>query len=126
MDLGVFLVRRGYITADQYVDAREQQLDSRRKLGEIALVYHKLSMKQVMDILEEQTESPLPFGQIAVDKGYLTDLQVLELLGLQTETCPSITDVLQEQKALTKRKVQQAVKRYRSEMAELSLSAQLV
>jgi hypothetical protein len=66
----------------------------------------------------------LPFGQLAVDKGYLTDSQVMELLGLQSETCPSITDVLVEQKVLTKRKVQQQVKCFRNEMAEQSLVAQ--
>jgi hypothetical protein len=124
MDLGVYLVRRGVITADQYVDACERQLDSRRKLGELALTYHKLSMKQVMELLEDQIELPLPFGQLAVQKGYLTDSQLLELLGLQTETCPSIADVLVEQKALTKRKLQQEIKRYRNERAESSLVAQ--
>jgi hypothetical protein len=124
MDLGVYLVRRGVISADQYVDACERQFDERRKLGELALTYHKLSMKQVMEILEDQTESPLPFGQLAVKKGFLTDSQLLELLGLQTETCPSITDVLVEQKVLTKKKVQQEVKRFRSAMADQSLVAQ--
>ena len=68
----------------------------------------------------------MPFGQLAVDKGYLTDGQVMELLGLQTETCPSIADVLVEQKVLTKRKVQQQVKRFRNEIAEESLVAQEV
>jgi hypothetical protein len=124
MDLGVYLVRRGVITADQYVDACEQQLDSRRKLGELALTSHKLSMKQVMEILEDQIESPLPFGQLAVKKGFLTESQLLELLGMQTDTCPSITDVLVDQKVLTKKKVQQEVRRFRNEIAEQSLVAQ--
>lgn len=124
MDLGVYLVRRGVITADQYVDACEQQFDSRRKLGELALTYHKLSMKQVMEILEDQTESPLPFGQLAVQKGFLTESQLLELLGLQSETCPSITEVLVDQRVLTKRKIQQETKRFRAAMADQSLVAQ--
>lgn len=124
MDFGVYLVRRGVITADQYVDACEQQFDSRRKLGELALTYHKLSIKQVMEILEEQTDSPLPFGQLAVKKGFLSESQLLELLGLQSETCSTIADVLVEQKVLTKRKVQQETKRFRTAMADQSLVAQ--
>jgi hypothetical protein len=126
MDLGVYLVRRGAISADQYVDAREQQLDSRRKFGELALTYHKMSMKQVMDVLEEQIDSPLPFGELAVKKGYLSESQVKELLGLQLVTCPSITDVLVDQKVLTKRKAQQESKRFRDQMAQQTLAAQEV
>lgn len=124
MDFGVYLVRRGTITADQYVDACERQIDSRRKLGELALSYQMLSMKQVMGLLEDQLDSPLPFGQLAVQKGYLTDSQLLELLGLQIETCPSIADVLIEQKALTKRKLQQELRHYRMERAEHALAGQ--
>jgi len=124
MDFGIYLVRRGRVTADQYVDAREQQLQSRHKIGELALTSHKLSMRQVMEILEDQLESPLPFGQLAVEKGYLTQSGLMELLGMQAEKCPSIADVLIEQRVLDKRTVQQELRRYRKEIAEESLVAQ--
>ena len=124
MDFGIYLVRRGRVTADQYVDARAQQLQSRHKIGELALTSHKLSMRQVMEILEDQLESPLPFGQLAVEKGYLTQSGLMELLGMQAEMCPSIADALLEQRVLDKKTVQRELRRYRNEIAEESLVAQ--
>jgi len=124
MDFGIYLVRRGRITADQYIDARAQQLESRRKIGELALTSHKLSMRQVMEILESQIESPRPFGQLAVEKGYLTRSGLMELLGMQVEMCSSIANVLVEQRILDKRTIQRELRRYRNEIAEESLAVQ--
>ena len=124
MDFGIYLVRRGRVTADQYVDARAQQLESRHKIGELALTSHKLSMRQVMEILEDQLESPRPFGQLAVDKGYLTQSGLMELLGMQAEMCPSIAEVLVEQRVLDKKTIQRELRRFRNEIAEESLVAQ--
>jgi hypothetical protein len=124
MDFGIFLVRRGRITADQYVDARARQLQSRHKIGELALTSHRLSMRQVMAILDDQLESPRPFGQLAVDKGYLTQSGLMELLGMQEHLCPSIADVLVEQRVLNKRTMQQELQRYRNEVSEESMVAQ--
>jgi hypothetical protein len=124
MEFGIYLVRRGRITSDQYVDAREQQFTARRKLGELALTSHKLSMRQVMEILEDQLDSPRPFGELAVKKGYLTQNGLMELLGMQAEMCPLIADVLVEQRILDKKTVQQELRRFHNEIAEESMVAQ--
>jgi hypothetical protein len=121
MDFGVYLVRRGLITADDYVDVREEQLNARRKLGELALSTHKLSMRQVMAILEAQLDSPKPFGQLAIDKGYLTRSEVLELLGLQIELCPSILDLLIDRMILDKETLRQETQRFRGEVVTESM-----
>ena len=83
MFLEVSLVRRGIITAEQFVQAVEWQLDQRPRLGRLALESGKLTMKQVFAVLEEQTDNDKPFGETAVELGFLTKRQVNNLLKQQ-------------------------------------------
>lgn len=124
MDFGVYLVRRGLITADDYVDIIEQQSASRRRLGELALRNRKLSMKQVLKVLDAQVDSTRPFGKLAVDKGYMTHSELLDLLGLQSELTPTISDVLIERMILDERAVQREARRYHNEILEESMVVQ--
>jgi hypothetical protein len=48
----------------------------------------------------------------------------MELLGMQEHLCPSIADVLVEQRVLNKRTMQQELQRYRNEVSEESMVAQ--
>jgi len=121
MDLGVYLVRRGLITADDYVDAREEMSKSRHKIGELALKSHKLTMRQVMSILEAQVDAPRPFGQLAVEKGYLTQDDVMELLDMQSKMCPSIAQVLAKRRILDKGTLREEGRRFQNEIAEDSM-----
>jgi hypothetical protein len=124
MDFGVYLVRRGLITADDYVDAHEVQSVARRRLGELALSSRKLTMRQVLAILDAQLDTARPFGQLAVDKGYLTHEQVMELLGLQTELCPSISDILIERMILDEETLRKEARQFHNEIVEESMTVQ--
>jgi hypothetical protein len=121
MDFGVYLVRRGLITADDYVDAHEEQSAARRRLGELALSSRKLTMRQVLSILDAQLDTARPFGQLAVDKGYLTHDQVMELLGLQSELCPSISDILIEKQIIDEESLRKEARRFHNEIVEESM-----
>ena len=124
MDFGIYLVRRGLISSDDYVDACEAQLNARRKLGDLALASRKLTIGQVMSILDAQLDSPKPFGKLAVEMGYLTQNDVLQLLGMQVDLCPSILDILSERLVLDKKTLRKESKIFRNEILKDSLVEQ--
>ena len=82
MFLEVLLVRRGLITAEQFVQAVEWQLAQRPLLGRLALESGKLSMKQVFAELEAQTDNDKPFGETAVSPKSQPRLRIVLLLTL--------------------------------------------
>jgi hypothetical protein len=125
MDFGIYLVRRGLISADDYVDAIEAQLKARRKLGELALSSRKLTMRQLMSILDAQLDSPKPFGELAIEMGFLTQNDVLELLGMQVDMCPSILEVLSEMPILDRVTLRNEALRFRSESVKEPLVEQV-
>ncbi len=96
MFLEVSLVRHGFITADQFVQAVEYQLAQRPRLGRLALESRKLTMKQVFAVLTRQTEQDKPFGETAVELGYLTTRQVNSLLKQQAQRTLPLAQCLVE------------------------------
>ena len=124
MDFGVYLVRSGLITADDYVDAREAQSSACRRLGELRISSHKLTMRQVMDVLDAQFDTEKPFGQLAIDKGYLTQGDLIELLGLQIKLCPSLSDIIVERQILDEDTVREEARRFHNDILEDSIVAQ--
>jgi len=100
MQFGIYLVRHGVITADQFVDALDRQLHGRVPIGELAIKRGYLTMRQVFDVLERQSEDGRLFGQIAVDAGYLSEAVLNDLLHEQAEYVPSLRNVLAEMRIL--------------------------
>ena len=96
MYLEISLVRRGLISATQFVDAVELQLNRRPRLGRLALETGKLTMKQVFAALEEQTSNNKPFGETVVEMGFITRYQLNSLLRLQRDRTPSLAECLIE------------------------------
>lgn len=115
MFLEVSLVRHGFITADQFVQAVEYQLSQRPRLGRLALESGKLTMKQVFTVLEQQTESDKPFGETAVELGYLTTRQVGSLLKQQAQRTLPLSQCLIEIGAIDRETLEQASHRLRHE-----------
>jgi hypothetical protein len=117
MFLEVSLVRRGIITAAQFVQAVEWQLTHRPRLGRLALESGKLTMKQVFAVLEQQAEIDKPFGEMAVELGYLTKRQVSNLLKLQTQRTLPLSQCLIEIGAIAPETLEQASLQLRNEQA---------
>jgi hypothetical protein len=115
MFLEVSLVRRGYITADQFVQAVEWQLSQRPRLGRLALESGKLTMKQVFAVLEAQADGDKPFGETAVELGYVTRRQVNALLKQQTQRTLPLSQCLLEIGALDPETLAQASACFRHE-----------
>ncbi len=114
MFLGVNLVRRGVITADQLVDALERQMTCRPRLGRLALETGKLTMKQVFAVLEEQALRNMPFGETAVELGFITKRQVTNLLRKQRDLTPSVSECLIEVGAVDAETLEREITHFRS------------
>lgn len=100
LNLGVYLVDEGAITAEQFTEAVKESLKRKTPLGELALRERKLRMNQVFEILRMQATRRASFGKLAVDAGYLNRAQLAELLYVQSEEVPPVTQILVEQGAI--------------------------
>jgi hypothetical protein len=96
MQFGIHLVRRGLLSAADFVDVIEQQLLSRPPLGELAIETHALTMKQLFQVLAAQVDVQRPFGAMAFELGYLQLEDVERLLGLQCERSRSLSELVIE------------------------------
>jgi hypothetical protein len=113
MQLGIHLVRRGLLSAADFVDVVERQLLTRKPLGELAIETHKLSMHQLFAVLEAQSDIQRPFGAIAVERGFLKPEDVEQLLGIQSERMETIDRLVVEMGLLDAATVERERVRYR-------------
>jgi len=118
MQFGIYLVRRGLISPEQFVDAVEQQLQYRVPIGELAVEACYISMKQVFQILGIQSATRQKFGAIAVELGYLTPSQVGELLAIQDSRDVPFGEVLVGMGALSRECLEAELQRYRESFAD--------
>jgi hypothetical protein len=112
MHLGIHLVRRGLLSAADFVDLIERQLLTRPPLGELAIETHKLSMHQLFEVLDAQSDGNRPFGAVAVELGFMKTLDLEQLLGLQCERMKPLSDLLVEMGLLDAATVERELKRY--------------
>ncbi len=85
MQFGLYLVKHGMITANQFAQALEAQLASRPQIGALAIEAGKLSVKQVFSILRTQADTPHQlFGQLAIQAGFMTEDELVVLLYQQS------------------------------------------
>ncbi len=103
MQFGIFLVRNGVISADDFVEVVECMLEQRPKFGTLALETHKLNMHQLFELLSVQDISTEPIGQIAMRLGFMTSHDVSEVLELQAARTPLLNEVLIETGILDER-----------------------
>ena len=97
MNFGLSLVKKGHITAEQYVSAAEKQFALRPMVGTVAIEIGKLSMKEVFEILRDQADAPSKmFGEIAVESGLLTEEDLAVILYHQSISVPPISEILVE------------------------------
>lgn len=113
IQFGLFLVDRGWINAEQLVQAQRHQLDHRVPIGQIAVKNRMLTVKQVFKVLGEQVETYDLFGETAVRLGFLTEQQLGKLILEQAASYPALSDVLVEQELLTAQVVLEELDAYR-------------
>ncbi|HEY3394083.1 MAG TPA: hypothetical protein VGK58_15325 [Lacipirellulaceae bacterium] len=114
MQVGLYLKKKGIITAEQLVAALEEQLGSLVPIGQLALEENVLSPRDIFDVLQAQSDSPNErFGDLAVEMGLMSRSELMRLLMIQADRKRPITDILIEQGALTPQKAASEMAAYR-------------
>ena len=97
MQFGLYLVRKGAIAPEQFVEALETQLASRPPLGALAIEYQKLSVSQVFGILREQAEDvDSKFGELALESRLLSENELASLLYYQSVRVKPMVEIIIE------------------------------
>lgn len=127
MLFGVYLVDRGVITADQFVETLKCQLSTRPPLGTLAVRLHELSSRHVAAILGEQSETPGElFGDTAVRLGFLSEDDLIRLLRKQTSRMTPFPTLLVELGYVEKDDVARHLQAYQaSKESELAAELQM-
>jgi hypothetical protein len=111
---GLYLKKKGVITADQLVEALEAQLHALVPIGQLALEEGILSARDIFDVLRAQSESPhVLFGELAIDLGKMSRDQLMRLLMIQSDRKRTLSDILIWQGAITERQAAVEMAAYR-------------
>ena len=117
MKFGLYLQKKGIITAGQLVDALDFQHGRLSPIGQLAIEEGLLSARDVFRVLRCQTDFPNErFGEMAVSIGLMTRDQLQHLLMLQADRKPSLVDVLVRQGALTAEQADGQLSEYRRDI----------
>jgi hypothetical protein len=114
MHFGLYLKKKGIISAEQLVSALEAQLDTMVPIGQLALEEGALSARDIFDVLQAQNDSPSDrFGDVAVELGMMNRDQLMRLLMIQADRTRPIADILVEQRVLTHDDLSRELAEYR-------------
>ena len=112
---GNYLLSKRAVTAEQVIQAMEEQHIRHLKLGTLAIHAGYMNTEQVDDILIRQTQKNKRFGELAVEAGYLTKEQVEFLLNQQIPIYLLIGQRLVENGALTEAELDRFIISYQQE-----------
>ncbi len=117
MKFGLYLKKKGAITADQLVAALDHQHSRMPPVGQLAMEEGILSARQVFKVLRCQSGIPHErFGEVAVGMGMMTPIELQRLLIIQWERKPRFADVLVQLRILSEVRVDEEVSAYREAM----------
>src|SRR3954470_22318611 len=86
MHFGLYLKKKGIISAEQLVDALESQLATMPRIGQLALEEGIISPRDIFDVLLAQSNSPNEmFGELAIQMGLMTRNELMRLLMVQAD-----------------------------------------
>jgi hypothetical protein len=119
MHFGLYLKKKGVISAEQLVAAAEIQLSSLTRIGQLALEESILSPRDIFDVLRAQGELPNQrFGDIAIEMGLMTRDDLMRLLMIQTDRRRPIGEILVSQGVLTRVQLSQEMGEYRHSISK--------
>ena len=114
MHFGLYLKKKGIISAEQFVAALEEQLGTLVPIGQLALEEGTLSARDIFDVLRAQSDSPAErFGELAVEMGLMTRHDLMRLLLIQADRKRPLAEILLEQGVITPGKVASEMAAYR-------------
>ncbi|MCI0332407.1 MAG: hypothetical protein L0228_04195 [Planctomycetes bacterium] len=114
MHFGLYLKKRGVVSAEQLVSALEVQMSTLVPIGQLALEEGMLSARDIFNILRAQGNAPnVRFGDLAVEMGLLTRDDVMRLLMIQADRKRPIAEILAGQGVLTEEQLESELAAYR-------------
>jgi hypothetical protein len=95
MHFGMYLKKKGVITAEQLVSAIEVQMNTLVPIGQLALEEGILSARDIFDVLRAQSGAPsVRFGDLAIEMRLMTRDEVMRLLMIQADRKCPIAEIL--------------------------------
>jgi hypothetical protein len=115
MHFGLYLQKKGVISAEQLVAALEEQMRTLVPIGQIALEEGKLAARHIFSILRAQNTAPsVRFGDLAIEMGLLNRDDVMFLLMIQSDRKKPIADILVGQGVLDRERLDTELAAYRA------------
>jgi hypothetical protein len=108
MDFLAHLIRREWVSEEQANDALDLQRKSRATIGQVALRFKLLTVKETFEIMRVQMESKKQFGAIAVQLGYMNEEDVQRVLAAQQAETTNIGTILVQMGAMTVEQLDEA------------------
>src|SRR4051794_8368736 len=119
MHFGLYLKKKGIISAEQLVDALEAQLASMPRIGQLALEEGIVSPREIFEILLAQSSSPSEmFGELAIQMGFMTRNELMQLLMIQADRKQPLEEVLVAQGVLSEQDAAAQMLEFRRSMAK--------
>src|SRR4029079_18695552 len=86
MHFGLYLKKKGIISAEQLVAALEAQLATLPRIGQLALEEEIISPRDIFNVLQAQRRSPdVRFGDLAIEMCLMTRDELMRLLMIQAD-----------------------------------------
>src|SRR5690348_7143429 len=118
MHFGLYLKKKGIVTAEQLVAALEAQLATMPRIGQLALEEGLISPRDIFDVLRAQREAPdVRFGDLAIEMGLMTRNELMRLLMIQADRQRPLAEVFVAEGMLTRERVDAEMAEFRRSLA---------
>lgn len=119
MHFGMYLKKKGIISAEQLVAAIEAQLNTLIPIGQLALEEGIITPREVFDVLRAQSQSPnVRFGDLAIEMGLMTRDELMRLLMIQADRKRALADILVGQGAIHQEQAAAEMAEFRRSMSK--------
>ena len=106
MHFGIYLKKKGIISAEQLVAALEAQLATLPRIGQLALEEGIISPRDIFDVLQAQGRSPdVRFGELAIEMHLITRDELMRLLMIQADRKRPLAEVFVTEGMLSEQQV---------------------
>src|SRR3982751_5460569 len=119
MQFGLYLKKKGIISAEQLVDALEAQMASMPRIGQLALEEGIVSPREIFEVLLAQSNSPSEmFGELAIQMGFMTRNELMQLLMIQADRKQALEKILVAQGILSEQEAAANMIEFRQSMSK--------
>jgi len=114
MHFGLYLKKKGIISAEQLVAALEAQLATLPRIGQLALEEGIISPRDIFNVLQAQRKSPdVRFGELAIEMHLMTRNELMRLLMIQADRKRPLADVFVTEGMLSEQLVDREMAEFR-------------